>query len=291
MRFQRVAALSVAALFVFGASRMLGQEAGGGARRWRVLLLAHSDPILSDSLRLDQAFRAALIGHSDRPVDFLREWVRGAGGALFESEKERVAFLRKKYRRFSVDLVVSLDEAGFDFAGRHREELWPTAPLIFCGLYDANALTRSRPAHSAGVALADDTAETTQLALTLQPEARRIVVVDSVGASNPGVRSRVSESLARVRRRIETQFLSVDSVPALLDSLRRVPKTSIVLYALSERDSWSLGQRSRDLVQRISEAAAAPVYAIREAAVGQGVVGGVSSSIEEHGKEAGTLAF
>lgn len=291
MLFKRVAAPAVAALLLLGASRAFASEEGGGARRWRVLVLAHSDPILSDPLRLDQSFRATLIGHSDRPIDFLREWVRGEGGALFESEAERTAFLRKKYRRFSVDVVVSLDEAGFDFARRHRHELWQAAPLVFCGLPDANALTRSRPPRSTGVVLADDTAETLQLAFALQPEARRLIVVDGVGGSNPAIRARIGEAISRNRRRVEMEFLSAESVPALLESLRRIPSSAIVLYALSERDTLKLGQRSRDLVPQISKASAAPVYALREAAIGQGIVGAVSSSVEEHGKQVAALAL
>ena len=291
MLFKRVAAPAVAALLLLGASRVFAADAAGGTRRWRVLVLANSDPVLSDSLRLEQSFRATLIGHSDRPIDFLKESVRGEGSALFESDAERTAFLRKKYRRFSVDVVVSLDEAGFDFARRHRDELWQAAPLVFCGLSDAHGLSRSRPKRSAGVTLADDAAETIQFAFTLQPAARRLVVVHGGVGSHPSIRSRIEEALSRSRKRVETEFLSAESVPALLASLRRVPKTAIVLYALSERDTLNLGQRSRDLVPQISAASAAPVYALREALVGQGVVGGVSSSIEEHGRQVAALAL
>ncbi|HEV8117420.1 MAG TPA: ATP-binding protein, partial [Thermoanaerobaculia bacterium] len=239
----------------------------------------------------DQAFRAALVGNSDRPVDFLREWIRGDGGAFFESDAERTAFLRKKYRRFSVDLLVTLDGTGLDFARRHRAELWPNAPLLFCGLSEVDARSRPRPPKSAGIALADDPAETIALALALQPLARRIVAIDGVGGPNLAIQARVRESLRRIPRRVELEFLSAGSVPALLDSLRRVPNTSIVLYALSDRDSWDLGQRSRDLVKRISEASSAPVYGFRESAVSQGIVGGVASSIEDHGSEAAELAL
>jgi hypothetical protein len=157
----------------------------------------------------------------------------------------------QKYRRFSVDLLVTLDGTGLDFARRHRAELWPNAPLLFCGMSEGEARSRPRPPKSAGIALADDPAETIQLALALQPLARRIVVIDGVGGSNLAIQARVRESLRRISRRVELEFLSAASVPALLDSLRRVPSTSVVLYALSDRDSWDLGQRSRDLVKRI----------------------------------------
>src|SRR5262249_1525003 len=224
-------------------------------------------------------------------VSFRREGGRGDGGAFLDPAAERGAFLRRRYRRFSVDLVVTLDGTGFDFARRHRAELWPDAPLLFCGLSEAEARSRPRPPRSAGLALADDPAETIQFALSLQPSARRLVVVDGVGASNPAIEARVQEALHRIPKRLEPDFLVAESVPALLDSLHRVSRSSIVLYALSDRDSLALGQRSRDLVQRISEAAAAPVYGFREASVGQGVVGGVASSIEDHGREAAALAL
>src|SRR5215471_15463397 len=136
LKLRRALSIWVPALMVAAAAAVA--ETPEGVVRWRVLLLQDSDPFLSDSLRIDQAFRAALIEGSDQPIDLIREWSGGDRAPYFDSERERVAFLLKKYRRFSVDLVVSLDETGFDFAQRHRNELWPAAPFVFCGLSDAD---------------------------------------------------------------------------------------------------------------------------------------------------------
>src|SRR5215471_985825 len=283
--------MPVLALLLASTGPVLASEAPGGAVRFRVLLLEDSDPIRSDSLRLDQAFRAALVERSDRPVDLLREWLGAGKGSFFESPSERLKFLRGKYRRFAVDLVVSLDETGFDFARRYRSELWPSAPLVFCGISDLAARMRTRPPRSAGVALADDVADTIELALALQPAARRLVIVSGVGDNGDGIRTRVREALARERRRVEPESLAAEPVTDLLGSLRQLPPEAIVLYTLTDRDAAGLGQRSRDLVQRVSEASAAPVYGLRESGVGQGIVAAVASSVEEHGREAASLAL
>src|SRR5262252_6434383 len=134
--------LAAALPLLLGAAIALADEPAGGARRWRVLLVQDSDPFLTDSLRVDQAFRAALIEGSDRPVDFIREWSGGDRVSLFDSDKDRVAFLKRKYRRFSVDLIVSMDETGFDFVRRHRGEIWPEAPFVFCGVSEADSRTQ-----------------------------------------------------------------------------------------------------------------------------------------------------
>jgi len=291
-RFKLWRALSIwIPALVVAASVTVAETPANGVVRWRVLLLEDSDPFLSDALRIDQAFRAALLEGSDRPIDLIREWSGGDRAPYFESEKERTAFLRRKYRRFSVDLVVALDETGFDFAERHRDELWPETPLVFCGLSEADSRLHSRPERSAGVALADDVAGTIELALALQPEGRRLVVIDGRDGSDPGIRSRVREALGRIQKRLDTDFLAAEPLSALLASVRHVPKTSIVLYAVSDRDSARLAQRTRDLVKRVSDASAAPLYALRESRVGQGAAGGVSSSLEEHGREAALLAL
>ena len=289
LKLRRALSIWVPALMVAAAAAVA--ETPEGVVRWRVLLLQDSDPFLSDSLRIDQAFRAALLEGSDRPIDLIREWSGGDRAPYFESEKERAAFLRRKYRRFSVDLVVALDETGFDFAQRRRDELWPETPLVFCGLSEADARLHSRPERSAGVALADDVAGTIELALTLQPNGNRLVVIDGRDGADPGIRSRVKEALGRIRKHLDTDFLAAEPFGVLLGSLRHLPKTSIALYAVPDRDSARLAQRTRDLVKRVSDASAAPLYALRESRVGQGAVGGVSSSLEEHGREAALLAL
>jgi PAS domain S-box-containing protein len=279
LRVRRTGWLFALALLL-AASTGLAADPASGARRWRVLLLQDSDPFLSDSLPTDQAFRAAMIEGSDRPIDFIREWSGSERTLYFDSDAERLKFLRGKYRRFAIDLIVSLDESGLEFAHRHRGEL-----------SEADAKILPRPAGTAGVVLAADVTDTLELALALQPQARRLVVVDGLDDSDNGIRSRVRESLGRIPKRLDTDFLTAEPLPALFASLRHVPRTSIVLHALSDRDSSRLSQRTRDLVRRISEASAAPVYTLRETGVGQGVVGGVTSSLEDHGRQAATLAL
>jgi PAS domain S-box-containing protein len=261
-----------------------------GVPHWRVLLVQDSDPFLTDSLRVDQAFRAALIEGSDRPIDFIREWSGGDRVSLFDSDKDRLAFLKRKYRRFSVDLIVSMDETGFDFIRRHRAELWPEAPFVFCGVSEADPRTRTRPARSAGVALADEIAGTIDLALDLQPSARTLVVVGAVTDSG-AEQARVRDAIARLRRPLVPDFLDAEPVGTLLEKLRAVPPGAIVLYTLSDRDSSRLTARTRDLVDKVSRASRAPLYAPRDLAVGQGAVGGVSSGVEDHGREAAKLAL
>src|SRR5262249_13246886 len=158
-------------------------------------------------------FRAALIEGSDRPIDFIREWSGGDRSRYFDSDGERVAFLRGKYRRFAIDLIVSMDETGFDFMRRHRADLWPAAPLVFCGISDADVGGRRGPARSAGIALADDVAGTIELALALQPAARRLVVVDGTADPESGIGVRVREALVKARRRLDVGFLAAEPVP------------------------------------------------------------------------------
>jgi PAS domain S-box-containing protein len=289
----RAATLALAAALLLGAAAALadGPVRGGGGSKRRVLLLEDSDLFLPGSYQVDQTFRRAFVEGSDRPVQFLREWLDGEHPIDSEAEVDRVALLRGKYRRFSIDLVVAMDATSLEFAERHRAELWPGTSLVFCGVSETDARSRARSARTTGVALAEEVAGTVSLALALQPEARRLVIVEGTAESDSMLRARVRDSLDRFRGRLDVVYLPDTPMPALLESLRRLPPSAIVLYTIWRGHPSSNPNPGRDVIQRISAASAAPVYGLQESYLGEGIVGCVASSIEEHGQEAARIAL
>ena len=77
----------------------------------------------------------------------------------------------------------------------------------------------------------------------------------------------------------------------LLEKLKRLPRTTIVLMLTVFSDPTGRLSVSPDLVPQITSASAAPVYTPYDASLGRGVVGGHTNSLEAVGNEIADLTF
>ena len=60
---------------------------------------------------------------------------RFPAGDLFPQLRE---LYRIKYRHLAFDLILITDNAAFEFLVAHRDELFPTVPVVFCGLNNSS---------------------------------------------------------------------------------------------------------------------------------------------------------
>ncbi len=234
--------------------------------------------------------RAQIQADSPREVAFYSESVDLARFPITDLEPSVVALLQKKYRTTPVDAVVAFGVIALDFGERHRAEIWPGAPFIFVSAGDPG-LRGKRPAGTTGIPIQFDVAGTLRLAQSLQPNARRIVVIAGTSEYDGYVADAVIQALQRSERKLEVRFLGDASFPEILDDLRKLPPDSIVLYGSLVRDGSGRSHFPPDLVDPISEASAAPVYGFLETYLGLGIVGGSIDSLAGQGRSAGRLTL
>jgi PAS domain S-box-containing protein len=276
---------SLAALVALAAGAALA-----GDFPWRVLTLHGPDAMLPSSVAVEQAMRSELQASSPREVLFYSESVDLVRFPLADLEGDLVALMQKKYRSHPVDVIVAFGMPAMTFAQRHRADLWPGVPMVFVSAGE-RGLVDERPAATTGIPIRFDVAGTLRLARSLQPNARRIVVVAGTSEFDGYVADAVIDALKKSPQRLEVQFLGDATLPEILAELKKVPSDSIVLYASLVRDGGGRTHLPSDIVGTISEASAAPVYGFFETYFGQGIVGGSIDSLAGQGRSAGRLAL
>src|SRR6185503_10735714 len=132
---------------------------------------------------------------------------------------------------------------------------------------------------------------TLDLAVRLQPAARRIVVVSGTSPYDRNWQRRAREALKAYEGRLEVSYWSGLSLQQLLENLRELRADAIVLYLAFSDDGAGHTYSPADVAKRIAAASAAPVYGVLETYLGQGIVGGAFPTFEAHGKLAGLVAL
>jgi hypothetical protein len=155
--------------------------AAEGAPPWRVLILLGSDYSLPASVVEANAIRTTLAAGTLRRVEFYTEALDAYRMPLAEYEADFAGFMQRKYRGRPMDIVIAVQAAALDFVERHRAELWPGTPVVFCAMPADWVRGRTFAAGITGVTATLDPVGTLDLALRLQPDARQVVVVGGVG--------------------------------------------------------------------------------------------------------------
>ncbi|MBG0778082.1 MAG: response regulator [Desulfovibrionaceae bacterium] len=199
----------------------------------------------------------------------------------------------KLYHLPSYDAIVTADDNALNFALLHKEELFPHAPIVFCGVNDeTRALSMNRRDDVTGVIESVSLRETVHLAERLLPGLTTVAVVTDPTPSGQADLAKV-RALAQAMPAPTFRFLDLGAISfdAMADELRALPHTSCVLLLSAYRDVVGRSMSFPDSLRLIHENADAPIFHLWEHGLGQGVLGGRLVTHREQGRTAGRMVL
>lgn len=255
-----------------------------------VLILYSNESFLPANISLGNALVDQMRRGFPERIEFFSEFldlVRFHG----DSHLSRTAdMLREKYHGRDFDLVISAGPQALNLLADQRHSLFPDVPVVFTGVRE-ESVTWGELNGATGIFMKLDPVPTLDLAMQLQPQTRRIVVVS--GASDF---DRAWDDLARQRfrnyeSRLEFTYLSGLSMPTLLERLRDLPPDAVVIFLTFFTDGEGEYFLSADAAKLVADASAVPVYGPYDTYMGTGIVGGCMDTFDEVGRETGDLAL
>src|SRR5277367_2048651 len=151
------------------------------SRPLRVLLLFPSDVLQPSAIYQGEITKSAIREEVRGDVEFYTEGLDALRLPGPDQEVEFVALLKKRYAEQPPNLIV-VHGPMKGFIVRQRAALWPQTPIIFAGVPESTVLGSDFPPDIPGTSVTFDVKGTIDLAMRLQPEAKRLVVMS--GSSN-----------------------------------------------------------------------------------------------------------
>jgi PAS domain S-box-containing protein len=199
-------------------------------------------------------------------------------------------FLRAKYAHRPMDAVLAIGPAPLSFLAERRAELFPDSPIVY-----AAVRATSVPAgltNATGVLSSFDLLKTLELALALQPDARRLVVITGAGALDLSWDALARPLLEPYRARIDVAYLAGLPKASVLEEVSRLPRDTIAVFLTMRQDGAGVVfEDVSALAGEIAATATAPVYGVYDTYLGQGVVGGYVESFEVMGEAMAALTL
>jgi PAS domain S-box-containing protein len=200
-------------------------------------------------------------------------------------------YLQAKYQGRHVDLIMTLDNPALDLLLTYRDELFPGVPVVFAGVNFYQPAMLQGQEKITGVAEVQDIEGTLRLALSLHPEARQALVIHDYTASGLAVREDTEAILPAFAGTLDIKFSPNVAFSELEEQLRALPPEALVLIMTYVTDSSGRTFARNESTRLIDAASPAPVYAMHETRLGDGIVGGLLLAGEEHGKQAAEIAL
>ncbi len=197
----------------------------------------------------------------------------------------------RKYKTVKFDVVLTADDDAFDFVLKHRDQLFPNVPIVFCGVSEAPELVTSTRANVTGVFEVTDEQETLNLALAFHPGASKLFVLTDSTPGGLAARKRITQTCQKLSRTIAVSFLDDLQMTELEAKLRGLHSDSIVYLSDFTQDRSGRTFSRSELVKRVKAASKAPIYSDVLFDVGQGAVGGYVTRGEWHGATAAEMAL
>ena len=213
-----------------------------------------------------------------------------------------LTFIREKYRGTHFDLIVTLDDAAFQFALAHRAELGPEVPIVFGGVNDYRPEKLAGVPRVTGVAEAFDFAGNLELILQLRPGTHTVHLICDTAAASRDTMTAFQRIAPQFEGRIHFQPVINWTAEELLERVAALPSEDAGLVIGNARDAAGrvISEDSK-FIHAIAARSTAPILMIAQPALplayGYGWeqalwfgIGGRMLSSDRHGEAVGEIA-
>ena len=167
-------ALVVLCFFVLLAPRLLAQAGDPSQPKNILVLYSFSDRNLFDPL---DNLKAAIRSRVNAPVNFYVHYLEAQGLEDPNYDHSLSENLRSELRGVKLDVVITAVYSSYQFALRHRDELFPGVPVVFSYVHASRVDGKQLPPGVTGVTVSVGIRNTLELAFKLHPGTENLAVV------------------------------------------------------------------------------------------------------------------
>src|SRR5262245_14024012 len=279
--------------FAVLAGLLVGLVAGsaGAAPRVRQILVLQSldrGSLVFDRFTAD--FRASLQDRAGEPVT-VTEFVVAPAGFTESPERSIVTFLRSIFAdRLEPDLIVTVGGPAAAFARKHRQDLFPDAPVLFAATDVRFLEDAPLSENETSVTVSIDYSRLVDDILHLSPETKTVFMVTGSGALSKFWHAELERDFERFRNRLTFIWSQDLSYEEVLQRAAQLPPHSAIFFISSGTFATGGWQGEARTLADLSQKANAPVFGAQSVWLGAGIVGGRLINVEEVGAVAADVA-
>jgi len=255
----------------------------------RVLLLHSFGRDFAPWNEYARTIREELDRQSTEPVDIFEASLATARFAD-DDEAPFVDYLRALFAKRKLDLIVTIAAPAASFFQRHRQELFPSTPMLITALEQRRVAPTALTANDTVIATTINFAGAVENILRVLPETANIAVVMGDSPIERYWVEQIRNELDPFNESIVFTWLNDLSLDQMLKRVAALPPRSAVFFGILSVDAAGVAHEEAKAFRELHAAANAPIFSYGDAFFGDGIVGGPLGSIENVGRQAAGVA-
>ena len=249
-------------------------------------LIITSQPYETDwFLALKYSMRGCLLSALSSESKVSYEYIGGEGVTDSQYDEELTHWLKKKYARIHLDMIIAIMPASCQFALDYGKGLFPGVPIIYAlPAKDQIHRISTQPRSAVVKSASDPIPETIRQIHSICPDADHLLVVSGSGKDDLHYQQVVRGVLQGKAWPKTVEYVAGAPAAELSEKLGRLPDRYAVLMLtyLQDRDGKPL--TTLQVMKAIAERSRAPIFSFYDTVFGSGIVGGRLSSAETYGE-------
>ncbi len=222
------------------------------------------------------------------PVNFQVEYLDALRFDNPGYEQGLAATLAATYREQKIDLVMPAFYPALAFAVKHREQIFPGAPIVFFSITPKRFEGQKMWPGVTGVTIIGDMRGIFDLARQLQPDTKNVAVVAGGSAFERFVQNMADQELQDHEPGLKAIDLVGLPADQLLARVNELPPHTVVYFAMVPQDSSQPVLGTYNILAAI--AAKFPTYCLQKYCMGSGALGAYYADFADQAVKAGAVA-
>lgn len=209
-----------------------------------------------------------------------------------ENLKHLYSYYKYKYGKQPIDAIITTDDAALEFAISNREELFSSAPIIFCGV-NKEGVEKIAKGHTniTGIIEQINAEATMQAALKINPKLKEAYVIFDNTESGISTGDLTTKSINRIAPNVKVIALNKGIYEDILKQVERAKEESVIIITTYYKDENGTNVGFEEFSKMVSQRSTVPVFHLYDFGLGHGAIGGSIVSGKSQGEYAGKTAI
>jgi len=257
----------------------------------RVLLLHAFGHPYSPWSDIAASFREEIVKKSKESINLFEVSLDTSQVQDPEGDWPFVEYIRARLSGRQPDLIVPVGVPAASFMKRHREQLFPAAPMMIMGaaLRFINRATLTD--NETGILLDLPLTTYFENILRVRPETNNVAVVVGNSPLERFYVSTLHSEFQRYTSKVNIEWLNNLTFEEMLTRAAKLPPGSAILWFLLSEDVAGVPYSQDRALEAMREVASVPIFGIGDYELGRGIVGGPLMPTQAVGRQAAEVAF
>ncbi len=202
-----------------------------------------------------------------------------------------VEYLRSLYQGRPPDIVMSIGGPAAEFVQRHREELFPNAPMVLTTVEERLIDRKSLTENDTVVSVRNEFVTAFRNVLQVLPDTQTIALVIGASALEKFWLEEVKKDVKPLEGRVSFIWFGDMPFDQILKQAAALPPHTVLFWGLMAVDAAGVVHDGDSALRRLHAVSSAPIFCFEEAFFGRDIVGGPMHSIPELGEKTAGAAL